>query len=172
MEFINKLEATVGGWLKNVPHLPPAGQKWLGQNIWWIALVGAIASGIAVFIALTGILFGGISASFVYVIDPALAAWILIVSIVNLVFTAARGLLLALAVTPLKAMQKKGWVLLFYSWLLHVLSVVVGAVLSLSAFGFIGGILFGSIGVLISGYFLYEIHAQFAHVKTTKTVKN
>lgn len=175
MEFINKLETTVAGWVKNLPHLPPAGQKWLGQNVWWIALIGAIASGIAILVSLFGILLGGAAASYIYVVDPAFAAWVLISSIVSLIFTTIRGLLLAMAVNPLKNMQKKGWVLLFSSWLVNVVAVVVGAVLSLSVIGFIGAILFGAIVLAITGYFIFEIHGQFAHsprvTKTAKTAK-
>ncbi len=175
MEFTNKLETMVSGWVKNLPHLPVAGQKWLAENVWWIALIGAIVSGIGVLFGLVGLLFGGVGASFVYVIDPTLATWLVVASFVSLAFSAVRGLLLALAVTPLKAIQKKGWTYLFYTWLLQALAVVVGAVLSLSAFGFISGILLGAIGVAITGYFLFEIHGQFVHVvtkaKVTKTAK-
>lgn len=175
MEFITKLETTVAGWVKNLPHLPPAGQKWLAQNVWWIVLIGAIASGIAVLISLFGLLLGGAAASYVYVIDPGFATWVLISGIVTLIFTTIRGLILAVAVTPLKNMQKKGWVLLFISWLVNALAVVVGAILSLSVIGFIGAILFGAISLAITGYFIFEIHGQFAHsariTKTAKTTK-
>lgn len=164
MEFINKLEGTIGGWVKNVPHLPPAGQKWLGQNVWWIVLIGAIASGVAILVSLFGLLLGGVTASYVYVVDPGFATWVLISSIVSLVFLTIRGIILAMAVAPLKNLKKKGWVLLFVSWLIQAVSVVVGAILSLSVIGFIGTILFGAIGLLISGYFIFEIHGQFAHV--------
>ncbi|MBX9704984.1 MAG: hypothetical protein K5Q00_01920 [Gammaproteobacteria bacterium] len=173
MEFIKKLETTVAGWVKNLPHLPPAGQKWLAHNVWWIALIGAIASGIAVLVSLFGILLGGAAASYIYVVDPGFAAWVLLTGIVSLVFTTVRGLLLAMAVSPLQKMQKKGWVLLFISWLVNAVAVVVGAILSLSVIGFIGAILFGAIGLAISGYFIFEIHGQFAHsprvTKVTKT---
>jgi hypothetical protein len=172
MEFINKLETTVAGWVKNLPHLPPAGQKWLGQNVWWIALIGAIASGIAVLVSLFGLLLGGVAASYVYVIDPGFATWVLISSVVALVFTVLKGLVLAVAVQPLKAMQKKGWVLLFIGWLIQAVAVVVGAILSLSVIGFIGSILFGAIGLAITGYFIFEIHGQFAHSpRVTKVAK-
>jgi hypothetical protein len=167
MEFVNKLETTIVGWVKNVPHLPPAGQKWLAQNVWWIALVGAILTGISLLIAIGGLftliaLIGSV-ASYYYVAGAAVNSWSIVSAIVGLVILALRGLLLALSVQPLKAQQKKGWTLLFATWLLNILSVVLGAILTFSVFGFIVGILFGAIGIAISGYFLFEIHSYFAH---------
>lgn len=168
MEFVNKLETTIAGWVKNVPHLPVAGQKWLAQNVWWIALVGAILTGISLLISIGGlftlIALIGSAASYYYIAGAAVNSWSIVSAIVGLVILALRGLLLALSVQPLKALQKKGWTLLFLTWLLNVVSVVLGAILTLSVFGFIIGILFGAIGIVISGYFLFEIHGQFAHV--------
>ena len=84
-------------------------------------------------------------------------------SVVSLVFLVATGILLALAVKPLKALEKKGWVLLFMTLLLEALSVVVNAVLSFSVLGFIMSLLFGAIGLAIGAYFIFEIHGQFGH---------
>lgn len=175
MEFINTLETTIGRWLKNVPHLPIAGQKWLATNVWWIVLVGAILTGVSLLFAIGGLLtlislLGAVSSVY-YVAGAGITAWSIVVAVIGLVFTVIQGILLAIAVQPLKAKQKKGWVILFASWLVGTLSVVLGAVMSGSIFGFISGILFGAIGIAISGYFLYEIHGQFAHVKTVSAVK-
>lgn len=172
MEFISKLEKTVLGWAKNVPHLPPVGQKWLGTNIWWIVLVGAILSGIA-FLSTIGILFTaialiGAASSAYYVSGSSYTSLAVLNAAVSLVFLVMSGILLALAVKPLRLKQKKGWVLLFLTLLVEALSVVVGAVLSFSIIGFIISILFGAIGLAIGAYFIFEIHGQFAHpVKAT-----
>jgi hypothetical protein len=79
--------------------------------------------------------------------------------------------LLALAITPLKAKQKKGWVLLFITWLLGALSVVVTAILTLSVLNFITSVIFGALWVAVGGYLLFEMHGQFAHVERSKGVK-
>jgi hypothetical protein len=165
MEFLNKLEATIGGWTKSLPHLPANAQKWLGQNVWWIDLVGVILSVIFGLVAI-GALFTTIALlNSVYgYYAVGLSGWSIIGSVVAIVFWAVQIFLLALAVSPLKAMLKKGWVLLFITWLVRAVGIVVSAILSFSIFGFIGGIIFGAIGLAISGYFLYEIHGQFAHV--------
>jgi hypothetical protein len=164
MDFVRKLETTIAGWAKNVPHLPVGAQKWIAENAWWIVLVGAILTGIGFLFALSG-LFTTIAAlnsvSIVYYVSPAITSWAIVTGIVSLVFLLVEGLLLAAAVNPLKARQKKGWTFLFLVWLASAASVIVNAILSLSVIGFIIGILFGAIGLAISGYFLFEIHGQF-----------
>ncbi|MDB5160211.1 MAG: hypothetical protein JWO99_474 [Candidatus Saccharibacteria bacterium] len=165
MELINKLEKLVLGWAKSVPHLPAAGQKWLGSNVWWIALIGAILSGIAVLVT-AGVLFTAISllgaASSVYYVSGSYTSIAVLNAAVSLVFLVANGILLALAVKPLQTKQKKGWVLLFLTLLVEAVSVVVNAILSFSVLGFIIGILFGAIGLAIGAYFIFEIHGQFS----------
>ena len=166
MEFINKLEKTVLGWAKDVPHLPIFAKKWLAVNVWWIVLIGAILSGIAALVALnslyavTTLLSAPSNAYYVY---AGYNNIVILQSVVSLVFLVATGILLALAVKPLKALEKKGWVLLFMTLLLEALSVVVNAVLSFSVLGFIMSLLFGAIGLAIGAYFIFEIHGQFGH---------
>ncbi len=174
MELLGKLEKTVLGWFRSVPHLPPAGQKWLGDNIWWIALVLAILTGIGVLASLAT-LFALMSlsgtAAATYYATSTVTSWAIVSGFVSLAFSALEGILLATAIQPLKAKQKKGWVLLFAVWLLGIIAVFVNAVLTLSVFGFIFGILFGALWVAITGYFLFEIHGQFAHVERSRGVK-
>lgn len=172
MEMLQKLETMVAGWVKNVPHLPAGGQKWLATNVWWIVLIGAIVTGISLLFAIAGLftliaLLSAVSSVY-YVAGAGVTGLSILGAVVALVFAIAQGLLLALAVKPLKDRQKKGWVILFAGWLLNIVSIVLSAILSFSVFGFISGILFGAIGIAISGYFLFEIHGQFAHVKTVK----
>lgn len=166
MELISKLEKIVLGWAKNMPHLPVAGQKWLATNVWWIVLVGAILSGIALLVSI-GTLFTAIAlisaTSSLYYVSGSYTGIAVLNAAVSLVFLLASGLLLAFAVKPLQYMQKKGWVLLFMTLLVQALSVIVNAVLSFSVVGFIIGIIFGAIGVAIGAYFISEIHGQFGH---------
>lgn len=169
MELINKLEATVAGWVKNVPHLPVAGQKWLAQNVWWIALIGAIASGVAALFSLTAA-FGALaiigSASSIYYVSSTALTMSIVSGFVSLAFLILEGIVLAVAVKPLRALQKKGWVLLFLTLLINLASSVVTAVLSFSVGGFIVGLIFGALWSAVGAYFIFEIRGQFAH--TTK----
>ena len=171
MDVISKLERTVLGWAKNVPHLPAAGQKWLGANVWWIALVVAIISGIMFLFNLARVftsisLVGAVSSAY-YVTDNYIS--IIIMSLlVDLVFITATTVLLGIAVKPLQKMQKKGWVLLLMTLLVQALSVVVYAVLTFSIVGFILNIIFGAVVLAIVAYFVAEIHGQFGlHARAT-----
>jgi hypothetical protein len=175
MELLTKLEQQVLKWAKGVPHLPTPARKWLGDNVWWIALVGAILTGIGILFAFVGLIgvisvLGTPAAS--YFATTTFTSWAIVTGVVGLVFLVIEGLLLATAITPLKEKQKKGWVLLFVLWLVGAVSVVVNAILSLNPFGFVLGLLFGAIWLAITGYFLFEIHGQFAHVERSKGVKH
>ena len=175
MELLTKLEQQVLKWAKGVPHLPTPARKWLGDNVWWIALVGAILTGIGILFAFVGLIgvisvLGTPAAS--YFATTTFTSWAIVTGVVGLVFSVIEGLLLATAITPLKEKQKKGWVLLFVLWLVSAVSVVVNAILSLNPFGFVLGLLFGAIWLAITGYFLFEIHGQFAHVERSKGVKH
>ena len=175
MDLLSKLEHTVLGWLKNMPHLPEVARRWIGANIWWITLVAAILSGIGVLVGLIGLvgiisLIGTVAAS--YYATATFTTWAIVVGFIGLFFSLIDTILLAMAINPLRAKQKKGWVLLFAVWLIGVLSVVVNSILSLNVLGFITGILFGAIWLAISGYFLFEIHGQFAHTERSKGVRH
>ena len=176
MKLLHKIETTVAGWLKGVPHLPAAGQKWLATNIWWLALIAAILTGISLLVAVTG-LFSllAIVGTYVatYYVSEAVSAWAIITTLISIAFMAVSVVLLAMAITPLKELKKKGWVLLFMVWLLEVVSVVVSAVLTLNVAAAIISLLFGGIFLAIIGYFLFEIHGQFAlPKKATKKSAN
>jgi hypothetical protein len=174
MEVLGKLERQLLQWFKAVPHLPEPARKWLGDNVWWIAAIGAVLSGLGI-IGLLITLFGNISiltgTVLSYYVSAGVVTWLIIQTIISLVFVGVQCALLALSVNPLKAKQQKGWVLLFLVWLLGAVSVVLNAVLTLSVFNFIVSIIFGALWLAVSGYFLFEIHGQFARVEKSKGVK-
>lgn len=174
MEYAAKLERAVLKWFKGVPSLPAGGRKWLGENVWWIVLIGAILTGISIlmniaFIATQISLIGSVSNS--YYVTPTVTSWEIVKGTVSVAFMIVEVLLLATSIQALKVRQKKGWVLLFAAWLVSGISVVVSALLTLSILGFIIGVIFGAVGVAITGYFLVEIHSQFAHVERSRGVK-
>lgn len=176
MQLLHKQETLIHGWVKNVPHLPDNARKWLGTNIWWIVLIGAIISGISLLFALFGIfalmqLIGSVSSVY-YVNGTGFAAWGIVTGVITLVISAFALVLTALSITPLKEKQKKGWVLLFAAWLVNVAGSVIGAILAFNPFTFIFSLVFTAVFAAIAGYFLFEIHSQFAHeakiVSTTR----
>jgi len=174
MKILTQIERAILQWFKGVPHLPANAQKWLGTNVWWIAAAGAVLSGLAI-LGFLGVLFSGLSAlgsPFVsYYASKTFVVWSIITSLVSLVFVALMCLVLAFSVTPLREKQKKGWVLLFGAWLIGAVSIAVTAILTLNVFSFITDIIFGALVVAVSGYFVFEIHNQFAHVTRSKGVK-
>lgn len=174
MQFVSKLEKMVLGWAKNIPHLSVTARKWLGDNVWWIVLVGVIFSAIAALVgidALLNLLSVLASVSGMYYVTGLYTGIDVLQSVVAIVFLVVSGLILALAVKPLQAKQKKGWNLLFIGLLINAVSALVSAVLSFSVFGFIGGILFGAIFIAIGAYFVTEIHGQFEHRLKAKIKK-
>ena len=175
MEMLAKLERKILEWVKGVPHLPESARKWLGNNIWWIAVIGAVISGIGVLSLIVSLFtviatFGSPIVS--YYAAPSFLGWVIVTTAVSLFFTAVSGLLLAFAIMPLKEKQKKGWVLLFAVWLVGILSALVSAILTLNVLTIIGSVIFSAVWVAITGYLLFEIHGQFAHTEKSKGLKD
>lgn len=166
MELLAKLEKRVAEWLKDVPHLPVTGQKWLAQNIWWIAIIGLVLSSIQLLAEIVRLLnWMSVMGSYVasYYVTAGITSWAIVTSLISLAFLAVNIILLAMAINPLRARVKKGWVLLFATWLVSILAVVVTSIISLSVVGVVIGLLFGLIFLAVVGYFLFEMHGQFAH---------
>jgi hypothetical protein len=169
MSLVSNLESKVATLLKPVPHLPAGGQKWIAENVWWIAIISLVASIISVFVAIAGIIafFAFVPVSY-YGYSQVYAGPSVLGLIVSLLVAIVEIGILAMAIKPLRAVNKKGWTLLFVLLLINAASAVVSAVLSLSVFGFIFGIIFGAIGCAIGAYFLFEIHGHFS----SKAVKS
>jgi hypothetical protein len=174
MKLVNKLEKLILGWAKNMPHLPQSARKWLGVNVWWIALVGVIISTISLLLAvgaLMNLLTVLTAVSSVYYVTGLYSGIDILQSGVSIALSVVSVVVLALAVKPLQTRQKKGWDLLFIGLLISAVSIVVNAVLTFSVFGFVGGILFGAIALAIGAYFITEIHGQFAQKSKTTAKK-
>jgi len=165
METVRSLEKTIAEWYKNVPHLPPNVRKWLGDNVWWIVVIGVVLSALSLFalIPLTLLALGlstatvaGLPGAYGYVGGGVMGiAWLtILLSLITLVITTA---LLALAISPLKSKAKKGWTILF---VITLASAVLGVLGNLVSFN-IGGIVWTAIWAALEGYFLFEIHNQF-----------
>lgn len=172
MEQLRQLEHRILGWVKNVPHLPTDVQAWLGRNIWIIVMVGSIISAVAVFFQfinwLSFLALVNSPASPLYIYG-GVAGWSIAVNIVSYVFTTILLVLAFASVKPLKSRSKKGWVILFATWLAYIAITVINAVLSFSSFTFIMSLLLGGTFAAISGYVLFEVHNYFDHKKAVKT---
>jgi len=174
MDYLKKLEEKVFGWFKAAPNLPNDARKWLGDNIWWIIIVGVFLVGVNILRGLATLeqqisLQGTVAGS--YYVSSTTSDWIIVTVSVSLFFLVLEAILMFLSIQPLKEKQKKGWVLLFAAWLISGVGLVVNALLTLGVFSFIITVLFGAVWLAISGYFLFEIHGQFAHVEKSKGTK-
>lgn len=171
MELLQKFEKTVHGWIKDVPHLPEAFRKWLAQNVWWIVLIGVILGGIGLITSFFGLI---VTASLIGAPSNAwftyggVTAWTVVVGAIGLVFSAIGVTINAIAISPLKVMKKKGWVLLFLSLLVSVLALVVTTILNFNLLTLFANIVFGAVFVAIAAYLLFEIHPYFGVIKATK----
>lgn len=172
MELVHKLENTVADWYKGAPHLPPNGQVWLWKNVWWIVLIGVI---VAVFslISILGLLMLALGLSAGYAatyggLDSGFAGLAMISLIVSIIFWVLTIILEAVAIKPLKELQKKGWDLIFIVILLNLAFSVVSLVLSLNIIGLIFTFIWSAIGA----YFLFEIrHLYGAKAAKKETVE-
>lgn len=163
MDTINKLEVKVASWYKGAPHLPEQGQKWLATNIWWITLVGVILGSLGILSILAATFFAGAALS-VYggVAGAAVGGLVLVAALVVVVFMAVTVVLSAMAIMPLKTMQKKGWKLLFIVALVQVIEHAVSFLFNWSLFGLVWNLLFTAVGA----YFLFEIRDFYGKTVT------
>lgn len=166
MESLHKLESTVAGWLKDVPHLPTEVRKWIAENAWWIAIVGVVIGGFGILTLLGALaVVGGLAAVSVGVgVGAALAGTFLIASFVSLAALVINVVLEALAIKPLKSLSKRGWDLLF---LAAVLNFGFSAVSALLRYDIIG-VVFAALGAAVTSYFLFEVVAYFKPVGKEK----
>jgi hypothetical protein len=168
METVRNLEATISKWYQSMPHLPKDVQKWLSENVWWIVLIGVIVGALALLnVLFFTVLAGSFLTAFGGSVGAAVGAIIFIGILVSVALGVISVILGSMAISPLKAMQKKGWTLLFVILLVEVASTIVTNVLSYNLFGLIWGLLW----VAVSGYFLFEVHSYFGATSSRKDRK-
>lgn len=166
MESITKLENTIEGLMKSLPHLPVNVRKWIAQYAWIINLIGLIACAVIALMAITGLIIAYMAASAVtsYIIAYGLGSYsqsMMLVTIVSILSMVATVILTAMAIKPLKMMNKKGWDLLFIIALVGAAFSVISALVDFNVFSIIPNIIFTAIGLAISMYFLFEIRSYF-----------
>jgi hypothetical protein len=162
MESIEKIETTLAGWLKPLPHLPVNARKWFADNIWWMALVVINLSIIGILAVISFIfsviaLLNSVSLYYSYGASSIYNGWSIVALIAIFIILVVNIGLYALSIAPLQLLQKKGWKYLFKALMLQVVALIIGAIL----FGSILGFVIGIIGVAIVGYVLFEARSQF-----------
>ena len=165
MDKINKLELKVASWYKDLPHLPLDLQKWLATNVWWLACIGLILGGLAVFTIISAtLLAGAVLTGVAGAVGAAVGGIALIAVLLSSVFAIIDLVIIGAAIMPLKARAKKGWTLLIITVIINVLSVIVGLILSPDIVGAIWSLLMTAVGT----YFLFEIRHLFGATQPVK----
>ena len=165
MESVSKLEAMVAKWYEGVPHLPVNGRKWLSENVWWLVLVGTILTVLGIF-GLFSLLFfsGAVLIGAGGAVGATIGGILWIAALVSVVFLLIQLVIMAMAISPLKNMQKRGWTLLFVVMLLNIVADAVGFLFKLNVFDLVWSLLMAA----VSAYFLFEIRGSFVTVSAAK----
>ncbi len=155
MQYIDSVSSTVAKWMKDVPHLPKGLTKWLAENSWWLTIISVVFSVVGAFGILAAMTAG--SALLVVVGAPALGGMFFVSSVISLIGVGVSVVAEIMAITPLKAMKKRGWDLMFFVLLVSVAVGILGSLLTAN----VGGILFGLVGAAIGAYVLLELKYYF-----------
>lgn len=157
-QIIEPVDKALGGVVKDVPKLPAGFRKWLADNAWWLTAIGAVLLGLSVLSSLTALSSPATSVYDSWLRMAGVNTDSLRLSlIINIVVGAISVVLYAMAVSPLKAMRKKGWDFL----LLAMLVSVVGSLVAAVATGQVSSLLTTVIGLAIAVYILYGVREYF-----------
>lgn len=173
LTYAHDLELKIVQWFKPLPHFPASFKKWLGDNIWWIVLIGAIASTISSlvlisgFITLVSIVSGAAHYEAWYLNNTYYNWWNVVVALINLAFTVVVTILMWQSVGKLKDRQERGWHLLFIIALIDAAGSVLIDVLNLSFLGLV----FSLIGVAIGMYIIFEFRSEFVKIDIVRAGK-
>jgi hypothetical protein len=155
MQQVAQIEKTVAGWMKDLPHLPKGLTKWLAENAWWLVIIGVVFGVFGLLATLSAMTLG--SAVLGALGAPVLGGAFFVSSLISLIGAGVAVVVEAMAISLLKAMQKKGWDLLFLSTLVSVAGAVVSSLVSVN----IIGIVWAALAAAISFYVLLEVKSYF-----------
>lgn len=169
METIDKIENTIGGWLKPLPQLPVTWKKWIADNIWWITLVSVILSVLVIFTMINALLiaFSVISAVtgfYGQYFATTYSAWWETWSVIALAVMIAVTVIEAIAITPLKNKQRRGWDMLFLAYLIGAAETIVTFVRDFNIITFIPSVIAIVIGLGVGAYLLFEVRSYFKSI--------
>ena len=157
MESLKKLEDIIAGVLKPLPHLPADWRKWISENIWWITLVGVVVDGLAALGIYQAATYVNQLTSYFAIAGVTTASGWTTPMMISIAFFVLSAVIMAMAITPLKEMKKKGWDLMF-------MATIVSVVASIFNYGYgdiVTSIIGSAIGAVIGMYFLFEIRSHF-----------
>lgn len=155
MQYVDSVADTTAKWMKDIPHLPKGFTKWLAENSWWLTIIGVVLSAFGIIGLLTTMMAGSVVLAAVGAVG--LGGMFFVSTLVTLVGYGVSVVAEAMAISPLKAMKKRGWDLLFFALLVSVALSIVGSLLTVN----IVGILFSLIAAAIGIYVALELKPYF-----------
>ncbi len=171
MDTVKSIEAQLVDLNKTLPKLPAGLTKWLADYGWLLVLISVILS-IMTLVTLVPLLllaFGvstavGVGNLFAgYGFNPAIAplAWLSIsISFVTLLFAIVVE---AMAITPLKNKQHRGWQLIFIVMLVSTALSIVASIVTLQP----GSLVINLVVYAIGFYVLFQLRPHFMPQATT-----
>lgn len=156
MELVKSLEHSIEGVHKGLPHLPAGFRNWLVENVWWLVAVSValtVFSLISAFQALSYISQFTAAYAPLGAVYAQSSTWLWMTIAASVV----QVVLLAMAISPLKSKQARGWHLLFIVSLVNVALSLLGIVFG----GGVPSLLGALIGLAIGWYVLFEIRSGF-----------
>lgn len=154
--YLSTIEDIVAAWYRPLPHLPEKVRRWLAANSWWIVLIGVIIQVLSILLMLFLFTAGGLLLAALFGAFLAIGIGIL-VGIIWFSGQILTFILSIMAVLPLRARRRQGWVFLFLILLLSALLDIVGLLVYHNIVSFIWNMLV----IAASGYLLFEIRAYF-----------
>jgi hypothetical protein len=147
MSFIAKIEDV----FKSLPHLPTGITEFVVKVAPYLAVLGAILGFIAGPFAILGAIFATL-----VTLNPV----IMVLMIVDVVVMIISSVLLLMAYKPLKQRELKGWVFLFWTQVLGVVTTLLALPLGMGS-----GAVTTVIGTLIGFYILFETKSFYGKMK-------
>lgn len=147
-----KLIDQLGEYFKDLPHLPPKVLKFLVKILPILALIGGVLSLFSSF-SMLSILFG--YGSLMRYSGAFFGPGYYLLTIISLVLMVSTGAILLMAFKPLKEGQQLGWLYLFYSTVLSILSSLISATFSMPS------LLWALIWIAIDLYLVFELRASY-----------
>lgn len=173
MEQLAAIEQSAAKVFKDLPHFPKSVRNWVGENAWWIVLIGVVLGVFGVLSSLAALtVFGSAFVGVAVVAGGSAAAGVVILSaVVTLVGYIVTVVLEALAIQPLKAKKKRGWDLIFMAWIVNLILALVSAVVNVGVgsniFGVVSGLVWTAIVAAVGLYILFEFRSFYLSPQST-----
>ena len=156
--WYEKSEVVLSDIHKTLPHLPVNGRRWLATNIWWIVLIAAVFGVIGAIIAILLTIVGGVFvAGAVFLFSAKFGGLALLLAVLVVALTVLNVVIAVLAIGPLKAMMRKGWLLLTASLLIGFMVATLSDIIRHDEWAIVKNAVFMVLGI----YIMFELREYF-----------